>query len=324
MSDEFSADATKPAVSGTNTAGGDGVVGRGRRGVVGESPDFQGVYGKSGDNAGVVGEADRFHAVFGVSHSTNNGGLFGVNDSQGGFGAIGVAQHGDGIGVSGESPNIGVRGTGRQGVVGISPTFQGVYGLSNANAGVVGEAINGGLFGVYAITDNPEHSALIAINSKGKQAGHFVGDVLVDGDLILGGADVAEQFDVLAAEADAVQPGSVVVLDEQGRIRTSDKPYDDRVAGIVSGAGDRVPALVLDRANPAEAGRPVAVTGKAWCLVDATDDPIRVGDLLTTSTRQGHARRATDKLASIGAVIGKALTALPSGTGQVLVLVGLA
>jgi hypothetical protein len=47
---------TIPAIVGENTDGGDGVVGKGRRGVVGESPTFQGVFGKSQENAGLVGE----------------------------------------------------------------------------------------------------------------------------------------------------------------------------------------------------------------------------------------------------------------------------
>ena len=84
---QTSSDVTKPAVLGTHTAGGDGVVGRGRRGVVGESDDFQGVFGRSRGNAGVVGESDQLHGVFGVCHNPNGGGLFGTNDN-GGFGLV--------------------------------------------------------------------------------------------------------------------------------------------------------------------------------------------------------------------------------------------
>ena len=45
------------AVRGPNTAGGDGVVETGVRGVVGQSDTFQGVLGKSRDNSGIVGES---------------------------------------------------------------------------------------------------------------------------------------------------------------------------------------------------------------------------------------------------------------------------
>jgi hypothetical protein len=97
---EVSNNASDPAVRGENTAGGDGLVGKGRRGVVGESDTFQGVFGKSRDNAGIVGESALFHAVFGISHSVNNGGLFGANDA-GGFGVIAVSDAGIGLSAKG-------------------------------------------------------------------------------------------------------------------------------------------------------------------------------------------------------------------------------
>jgi hypothetical protein len=70
--------------------------------------------------------------------------------------------------------------------------------------------------------------------------------------------------------------------------------------------------------------RPIAVVGKTWCLAEARDTPIEVGDLLTTSEHPGHARAARDQAAAFGAVIGKALSPLAAGCGPVLVLVGLA
>jgi hypothetical protein len=61
-----------------------------------------------------------------------------------------------------------------------------------------------------------------------------------------------------------------------------------------------------------------------YCLVDATDAAIEPGDLLTTSATAGHAMKAIDSDRSHGAVIGKAMTALPRGEkGLVLVLVNL-
>jgi hypothetical protein len=86
-----------------------------------------------------------------------------------------------------------------------------------------------------------------------------------------------------------------------------------------------VPALVLDRTSGSgeQVRQPVAVVGKAWCLADATDVPVRPGDLLTSGTRPGHAQVADNPIDAFGAVIGKALSGLSSGTGQVLVLVGL-
>jgi hypothetical protein len=56
---------------------------------------------------------------------------------------------------------------------------------------------------------------------------------------------------------------------------------------------------------------------------DASFGAIRAGDLLTTSSHAGYAMRVNDKAAASGAIIGKALSSLASGTGSVTVLVTL-
>lgn len=157
--------------------------------------------------------------------------------------------------------------------------------------------------------------------SKSGAAGRFEGSVVVTGDItcrgdiILEGADYAEAF----TPADInLSPGTVVVLDHDGRIRPCLKEYDATVAGVVSGGQGVRPGIVLDRH---EGGIPVAMMGKIWALADASDQPIRVGDLLTTSATPGHAQRVTDRGRAMGAVVGKALTSLPSGRGMVRVLV---
>src|SRR5262249_57240726 len=48
------------------------------------------------------------------------------------------------------------------------------------------------------------------------------------GDIVLAKADVAEDFEV-AKSADEIEPGSVVVVDEDGSLDLSRKPYDKRV-----------------------------------------------------------------------------------------------
>ena len=52
-------------------------------------------------------------------------------------------------------------------------------------------------------------------------------------------------------------------------------------------------------------------------------NPIAPGDLLTTADVPGHAMKVTDFPRAQGAIIGKAMTALESGRGMVLVLVSL-
>ena len=57
--------------------------------------------------------------------------------------------------------------------------------------------------------------------------------------------------------------------------------------------------------------------------VDAGFGPIHAGDLLTSSPHAGYAMVVTDKMAAMGAIIGKALGDLESGTGTVPIMVTL-
>jgi hypothetical protein len=164
-------------------------------------------------------------------------------------------------------------------------------------------------------------SGHIGIEAEAPLAGHFVGDVEVTGDIRLLGADCAEDFD--AVDAGAAEPGTVMVLDDSGAVRVSDRRYDSRVAGVVSGAGTYRPALILDRAGPNGTRLPLALVGKVYCKVDATHAPIAVGDLLTTSSTPGHAMKAEDRSRAFGAVVGKALGACSADHGLIPILVTL-
>ncbi|MDO1451963.1 hypothetical protein Q0590_37185 [Rhodocytophaga aerolata] len=141
---------------------------------------------------------------------------------------------------------------------------------------------------------------------------------------ITGGADLAEHFDVTASET--LLPGTVVSIDPQkpGQLRISNQAYDKTVAGIVSGAGDVQPGMLMGQAGTLANGQhPVALTGRVYCRVDATYGAIRPGDLLTTSPTTGQAMKVTDPQQAQGAIIGKAMTSLEEGNGLVLVLVSL-
>ncbi|HPB30576.1 MAG TPA: hypothetical protein PLB62_03885 [Candidatus Sumerlaeota bacterium] len=139
---------------------------------------------------------------------------------------------------------------------------------------------------------------------------------------ITGGSDVSEQFEI-AGEA---LPGMVVCIDpaNPGRLIVSSSAYDRTVAGIVSGAGNVRTGLLMGQKDSLADGRhPVALTGRVYCLCDATAGAIQPGDLLTTSNTPGHAMKVTNNLAAQGAIIGKAMTGLEEGTGLVMVLVSL-
>ena len=138
---------------------------------------------------------------------------------------------------------------------------------------------------------------------------------------IRGGADLAEPFEMPAH----IPKGAVVVIDDEssGRLKLSDRAYDTRVAGVVSGANGIHPGLTLSQQGKMEEGQHVALSGRVYVQADATQAPIKAGDLLTTSDTPGHAMKVTEHSRAQGAILGKAMSALREGKGHVLVLVTL-
>jgi len=103
----------------------------------------------------------------------------------------------------------------------------------------------------------------------------------------------------------------------------SREPYDKRVAGVVAGASEHRPGIVLGK-QPLRAGRmPLALSGTVFCKVDSQYSSITAGDLLTSSPTPGHAMKAADPVKAFGAVIGKALLPLEAGRGLVPILIAL-
>jgi hypothetical protein len=157
------------------------------------------------------------------------------------------------------------------------------------------------------------------------KAARFVfvgGEVKLSVLTITGGADLAEPFQMSGG---AITKGAVVIIDETnpGRLKLSDRAYDTRVAGIVSGANGIKPGIMLHQEGAIEGGENVALSGRVYALADAANGSIQPGDLLTTSPVPGHAMKVTDHTKAQGAILGKAMSSLLDGRGMVLVLVSL-
>jgi hypothetical protein len=193
----------------------------------------------------------------------------------------------------------------------------GIAIAQNSGVNVLVQASGAG--GFIGTTSN--HPLVFRTNDQDRVSIDTAGNLRVTGDVILTNADCAEDFDV--AETAVADPGTVMVLGEAGRLEHSQRAYDKRVAGVISGAGDYRPAIVLDRQPPASDRKAIALVGKVYCKVDASDAPIEVGDLLTTSATPGHAMKASDPSRAFGAVIGKALRPLDGGLGLIPVLIAL-
>ncbi len=156
---------------------------------------------------------------------------------------------------------------------------------------------------------------------------HVNGNIRAKVVIIEGGADLAESYDVAPAADIKPIPGMVVTIDAErvGKLRVATTVYDHTVAGIISGADNVAPGLVLgQKGTLADGAFPIANVGRVWCYVDAdANGPVVPGDLLTTSATPGHAMKASDRALSSGATLGKAMSRLEKGKGLVLVLVTL-
>lgn len=141
------------------------------------------------------------------------------------------------------------------------------------------------------------------------------------GDIKLFGADCAEDFEV--EEDEAIDQGTVLVIDDGGTLTACSREYDRTAAGVVSGAAGYQPGIVLGKRDDGRARVPVALLGRVFCKIDADFAPVAIGDLLTTSPTGGHAMKARDPRRTPGAVIGKAMGSLSSGRGLIPILVAL-
>jgi hypothetical protein len=258
------------------------------------------------------------NAVFGHTANPNAAGVSGLNDTTKATGFIAGPNPlaaSQAIGAFGQSDTIGVFG----------------FALTAQGIGVHGNTAFGAGTGVWGNTSTGV--AVLATCDKTGLAGKFVGDVQITGkldapkstitcfDVIISNADCAEEFDLSGAET--AEPGTVMCLEGNGSLRPSSSAYDKKVAGVISGAGDYKPGIVLDRQQGQAARVPLALVGKVFCKVDADFGPIEVGDLLTTSATPGHAMKAGSPVAGFGAVIGKALRPLTAGRGLIPILIAL-
>jgi hypothetical protein len=145
-----------------------------------------------------------------------------------------------------------------------------------------------------------------------------------DGGTQTGGADFAESVAVLGKRSQ-YQPGDLLVIDSTGkrRLALARTAYSTRVAGIYS----TKPGVLATPHTMDDGGLkdevPLAIVGIVQCKVTAQNGPIKVGDLLVSSSLPGYAMKGTNRQRMLGAVVAKALEPLGKGTGVIQVLVTL-
>lgn len=277
---------------------GDGVIGvnslSGARGVLGDQDhavygSIEG-FGKTAIKGGASDDAGWVTGVGGYASGPNSKGVAGICRNEGDDDELNYGGH---FWAEGEQ-SIGVHGEGRIGVSALGDEI-GLYATPKREAGCAAE-----FQGRVKITSVSSRATLIELGE---------------------GLDYAEGFDV--SDKSHIDPGSVLVIDAHnpGKLKLGDESYDAKVAGIVAGAQGQGSAV---RLGAGQFDFDVALAGRVYCNVDARENGVEPGDLLTTSATPGYAMKATDYARAQGAILGKAMEKLEKGKkGQVLVLVTL-
>ena len=195
------------------------------------------------------------------------------------------------------------------------------------SAAVAGVSSVADVHGVYATARTDTHA--LYVDGKARITGELITNHLVDV--------------FINASGQRLRTGDVVKLKGTpiprfrglnntapvAEVTLADQENDIRVIGIVNGEAipdSDTPDARVHPEDPTfieDGGELFLVTLGAFahCKVDATEAPIEVGDLLTSSNNPGHAKKATNP--KLGSIIGKALEPLNQGTGYIAVFVNI-
>ncbi len=276
-----------------------------------------GVAGFSPSGAGVEGYSPQGDAISAWSTSGNlfKGSSVGTNQA-----VAWIDRNGKGIfngGVACDTRSLSgsdaIMGYGQaSGVYGYSPTQAGLFGLTDTGDAIYVRVLGEGTLFRGALSNG---NTVARIDAMGR--GYFEGGTQNSG------ADYADLVTVQGKAADYA-PGDVLVIgaDPARPFTKTAAPYAKNVAGIYS----TKPGYIGSKRGigPATDNEiPLALTGIVPCKVTCQNGPIRMGDLLATSSTPGYAMKATDSRRMAGAVVGKALQPLAKGRGVIEVLVTL-
>jgi len=300
-------------VNGT-TLNGRGIYGR----VLPSSGTGYGVYG---DVSGAAGTTNAFGLFGTASGALNNRGASGQAASAAGATAYGLYGNASGAGTNwGLWVNAGNAYIADSLGIGTAPGSYKLY----VNGAIGGDdlVINNSILAVSGPLEvGPSGikvpQGAICVDSDGtcNPSALPTGQISARG-YSTGGSDVAEMVKI---GMDKIEAGDVVTIDSENdyQITLSDKPYDTRVAGVISTA----PGVILGSKDDELGAKPLAVTGIVPTKVTTINGPIKRGDLLTTSSMPGYAMKVSEY--KIGTIVGKALESLESGEGKINVLITL-
>jgi hypothetical protein len=219
--------------------------------------------------------------------------------------------------------NVGIGTTAPASLLSVGPSSQ--FQVNSSGGVTSGSIVSGGPVGIGV---SPQYTLDVAGQIHASQPIYASGGVTFpDGSSLnsantLCGGDFAEAVEAAGGKSQ-YEPGDVLVLTsgEDNDVQKSTEPYSTTVAGVFAtkpGVVGRRQSLAKDADN-----LPMAMVGIVPTKVSAENGPIHKGDLLVSSSHPGYAMKGTDRSRMLGAVIGKAMGSLGSGTGVIQVLVTL-
>src|SRR4029079_14556042 len=208
----------------------------------------------------------------------------------------------------------------------------GVRGLNTSNNGIGVLAIansNGSINGTAMVAEiegaDPGNTAVFKANNTNVARIDNTGKGFFNGGTQMGGADIAEFFDVEGARTE-YEPGDVLIISVSSdrKVQRSSSAYSSLVAGVYA----TKPGVLLTEKNAEQDSLekmvPMGVVGVLPTKVCLEGGAIMRGDLLVTSSINGVAMKADIKKVQIGQVLGKALELYnQKGIGKINVLVSI-
>ncbi|RAJ87443.1 collagen triple helix repeat protein [Chitinophaga dinghuensis] len=248
-------------------------------------------------------------------HSLGNAGNFFVNNTM----SIGA-------GVRGEVNSMFGNG-GAAGIYGVASGTGGYAGYfehtSTSGFGIAVQVVNNGQGTGLLVNHTGSNGDLAIFQTGGSNVARVsrAGRGYFNGGTQLGGADMAEAFDV-SGDISSYEPGDVLIIDvEKDRtVVKSNEAYSTLVAGVyatkpgVLMTEEHIDADLSDKV-------PMGVVGVIPTKVCDEGGEIHRGDILVTASRAGYAMKADLNKLKPGQAIGKALEELKVGEGRIRVLV---
>jgi hypothetical protein len=339
-------------VWGSHDGSGSGVYGSSvdGAGVNGSSTAGNGVNASSSTGSGIFATSDQgiagffdipntasFNdAVFASNEGAGNGitaisnlanGVLGIGNDVAGTGILGLNNAGGeailGYTISDIAPSVIGRNDGAfAGVQGLNTGNNGVGVLATANSN---GAVNGTALVAELEGSDPGNTAVFKANSANVARIDNAGKGFFNGGTQVGGADVAEFFDVEGHRSE-YEPGDVLIISQTSdrKAEKSSSAYSTLVAGVYA----TKPGVALTEKNAEQDALekmvPMGVIGVIPTKVCLEGGVIMRGDLLVTSSIAGVAMKADPKKVQVGQVLGKALQSYnEKGVGKINVLVSI-